>query len=241
MNDASFRRFYRDALGRNSDKEALIVDTRGNGGGWLHDDLVSFLDGKPYLRFMPRNKALGELGNEPLQRWSRPSVVLQNEENYSDAHVFPYIYQHLGVGKLVGSAVAGTGTAVWWERQIDGETVFGIPQVGLITDDGKYLENLDLQPDVEVRNDPGKRGPRRRQADRQGGRGAAAAARSEEVRKRDPPLTPLSGRGESGALASDGRSVHRSTGSTEAGASDRLLERAATRAAMRSMASFSRT
>jgi tricorn protease len=32
--------------------------------------------------------------------------------------------------------------------------VFGIPQVGLVTEDGKYLENLDLVPDIEVRNDP---------------------------------------------------------------------------------------
>jgi tricorn protease len=154
MNDGSFRRFYRDALGRASDKEALIVDTRGNGGGWLHDDLVSFLEGRQYLRFQPRGKTVGEFGDEPLMRWSRPSVVVQNEENYSDAHVFPYVYKHLKVGKLVGSPVAGTGTAVWWERQIDGETIFGIPQVGLVTEDGKYLENLDLEPDVLVRNDP---------------------------------------------------------------------------------------
>lgn len=154
MNDPSYRRFYRDTLGKNGDKEALIVDTRGNGGGWLHDNLASFLSGKPYLYFQPRNKEVGQLGNEPLQRWSRPSVVLQNEENYSDAHVFPYIYQHLGIGKLIGSPVAGTGTAVWWERQMDGETVFGIPQVGMVTEDGKYLENLDLVPDVLVKNDP---------------------------------------------------------------------------------------
>ncbi len=154
MNDASFRRFFRDALGRNSDKEALIVDTRGNGGGWLHDDLITFLDGERYLRFQPRNKKVGDFGSEPLQRWSRPSVLLQNAENYSDAHVFPYAYQKLGVGKLIGSSVPGTGTAVWWERQIDGETVFGIPQVGLVTEDGQYLENLDLVPDIEVINDP---------------------------------------------------------------------------------------
>lgn len=154
MNDPSFRRFYREALGRNSDKEALIVDTRGNGGGWLHDDLVSFLEGRPWGQFQPRGKKVGDFGGEPMQRWARPSVVLQNEENYSDAHVFPYAYQQLGVGKLIGSPVAGTGTAVWWERQIDGETVFGIPQVGIITRDGKYLENLDLMPDIEVYNDP---------------------------------------------------------------------------------------
>ena len=55
---------------------------------------------------------------------------------------------------VVSRPVAGTGTAVWWERQIDGETIFGIPQVGIVTRDGKYLENLDLMPDIEVYNDP---------------------------------------------------------------------------------------
>jgi C-terminal processing protease CtpA/Prc len=71
--------------------------------------------------------------------------------------VFPWAFQELGLGKLVGTPVAGTGTAVWWERQIDPSIVFGIPQVGLVTTGGRYLENLDLRPDVEVVNDPESR------------------------------------------------------------------------------------
>jgi C-terminal processing protease CtpA/Prc len=58
------------------------------------------------------------------------------------------------VGKLVGAPVAGTGTAVWWERQIDPSITFGVPQVGFVTEDGKYLENLELVPDVLVLGDP---------------------------------------------------------------------------------------
>ncbi|MFN9753021.1 MAG: S41 family peptidase, partial [Planctomycetota bacterium] len=42
MNDASFRRVYSEVLGLNAEKEALIVDTRFNGGGWLHEDLATF-------------------------------------------------------------------------------------------------------------------------------------------------------------------------------------------------------
>ena len=154
MNDASFRRVYRDVLGRNSDKEALILDTRYNGGGWLHDDLVSFLEGRDYLRVVPRGKKPGQFGAEPMFRWSRPVVVVQSESNYSDAHMFPYAFKQLGIGKLVGTPVAGTGTAVWWERLIDPSLVFGIPQVGMLTPQGKFLENLELQPDVEVYNSP---------------------------------------------------------------------------------------
>jgi len=154
MNDASFRQVYQDVLGRNSDKLALVVDTRFNGGGWLHDDLVTFLQGRDYLYFVPRGKQKGQLGAEPFARWTRPVAVVQSESNYSDAHMFPYAFKQLGLGTLVGAPVPGTGTAVWWETMIDRSLVFGIPQVGMVTPDGKYLENTQLEPDVVVFNDP---------------------------------------------------------------------------------------
>jgi len=154
MNDPSFRTVYQEVLGRDGGKEALVVDTRFNGGGNLHDDLVQFLGGREYAIFQPRGKERGSLGGEPGDRWYRPVVVVQGEGNYSDAHIFPYAFKELGLGQLVGAPVAGTGTAVWWERQIDPTLVFGIPQVGFVTPEGKYLENNELWPDVEVYNDP---------------------------------------------------------------------------------------
>ena len=154
MNDGSFRRVFSEVLGKNNEKEALIVDTRFNGGGWLHEDLATFLDGELYVRFAPRGFEGGGLGGEPIHKWTRPVAVLQSESNYSDAHFFPWAFREKGVGKLVGSAVPGTATAVWWETQIDPELVFGIPQVGMLARDGKYLENNQLEPDVHVLNDP---------------------------------------------------------------------------------------
>ncbi|WP_444106221.1 hypothetical protein [Bacteroides sp.] len=35
------------------------VDTRHNGGGWLHDDVVTLLSGKEYQRFVPRGQYIG--------------------------------------------------------------------------------------------------------------------------------------------------------------------------------------
>ncbi len=154
MNDPSFRQVYQDVLGKNSDKAALIVDTRFNGGGWLHDDLVTFLDGEDYIYFVPRGKQKGDLGAEPFERWTRPVAVVMSESNYSDAHMFPYAFQQLKLGPLVGAPVPGTGTAVWWETLIDPSLVFGIPQVGMMTPDGDYLENTQLEPDYLVSNDP---------------------------------------------------------------------------------------
>lgn len=153
MDSDSFRELYSKALGKYNDREGLIVDTRFNGGGWLHDDLATFLSGKPYLKFEPRGQ--DNMGGEPLSKWQKPSAVVMNEGNYSDAHLFPYTYKKLGIGKLVGMPVPGTGTAVWWESLQDG-TVFGIPQVGMRDPDtGELMENTQLEPDVKVQNLPG--------------------------------------------------------------------------------------
>ena len=153
MNDASYRQVYADALGRASGKQALIVDTRFNGGGNLHDELATLLSGKQYLEFLPRGQSLGW---EPIGKWIRPSAVLISESNYSDAHLFPWTYKHLGIGKLIGMPVAGTGTAVWWETMQDGATVFGIPQVGFRAQNGDFMERALITPDIVVPNDKAK-------------------------------------------------------------------------------------
>lgn len=45
-------------------------------------------------------------------------------------------------------------TAVWWETMLDGQTIFGIPQVGCMGMDGKFGENQTLTPDIIVYNSP---------------------------------------------------------------------------------------
>ncbi len=152
MNSPSFRELYSKALGKYRNCDALIVDTRHNGGGWLHDDLVTFLGGKEYCLFTPRGQYIG---HEPFNKWTGPSCVLIGEDNYSDASGFPYAYRALGLGKLIGAPVPGTMTAVWWESQINPSIVFGIPQVGNWgVADKCYLENFQVEPDIEVYNDP---------------------------------------------------------------------------------------
>ncbi|MBV8500504.1 MAG: PD40 domain-containing protein [Paucibacter sp.] len=153
MNDASYRQTFAEALGRASGKEALIVDTRFNGGGNLHDELATLLSGQRYLEFMPRGQSLGW---EPVGKWTKPSAVLVSESNYSDAHLFPWTYKHLGIGKLIGMPLAGTGTAVWWETMQDGATVFGIPEVGFRAANGEYMERALITPDIVVPNDKAK-------------------------------------------------------------------------------------
>lgn len=151
MNAACFQKLYKELMSdENRNKDAVVVDTRHNGGGWLHDDICILLSGKRTLQYKPRGQFIG---NDPFDRWFKPSCMLVCEDNYSNAHGTPWYYKEQGIGKLVGAPVPGTMTAVWWEY-LDGGLVFGIPQVTAVDMRGGVLENQQLDPDIEVYNKP---------------------------------------------------------------------------------------
>lgn len=150
MNDASMRTVFEEALGRNIGKESIIIDTRFNGGGNIHEQLSDFLNGKKYIDIIPHGQ---NVGYEPGDKWIKPSIVLIGESNYSDAHLFPVAYKLKETGKTLGMPVPGTGTFVWWETQIDPTLYFGIPMGGWRTLDGKFCENNQMEPDIKVRNE----------------------------------------------------------------------------------------
>lgn len=151
MNDTGFRQIFSELFGRNYDKEAVIVDTRFNGGGWLHDDLITLLDGESYFNLRARDRIVA---GAPEERWAKPSAVVMNEGNYSNAHMFPYAYDLFDIGQTIGMPVPGTATAVWWEGQVSGDLVFGIPQLPVLDQNNQPLENQELQPDILVDNAP---------------------------------------------------------------------------------------
>lgn len=151
MDDASFRSIYADMLGKYIDKEGIVIDTRWNGGGRLHEDIEVLFSGRKYLTQDIHGVTTSDM---PSRRWNKPSVMIICEANYSNAHGTPWVYRHLGLGKLVGMPVPGTMSSVNWVRLQNPSLVFGIPVVGFRTEEGNYLENTQLEPDIMVANDP---------------------------------------------------------------------------------------
>lgn len=151
MDDGSFRTVYSDILGKYNNCEGIVIDTRFNGGGRLHEDIEVLFSGKKYLTQVVRGR---EACDMPSRRWNKPSIMVQCEANYSNAHGTPWVYHYKQMGKLVGAPVPGTMTTVSWERLQDPSLVFGIPVVGYRTEDGSYLENKQLEPDIYVLNAP---------------------------------------------------------------------------------------
>lgn len=149
MDDAAYRSVHKELFGRGFDKEGVVVDTRFNRGGWLTDDLVTLLSGNHYSWLSARGEKFK--GNS-MDRWTKPSVLVVNEGNYSDGYCFPNGYRTNGIGKIVGMPVPGTCTAVWWEMLQTDDIVFGIPQLGVLNSDGSFMENDQLEPDIKVEN-----------------------------------------------------------------------------------------
>ena len=149
MSDGSFRNVYSDILGKYNQCEGIVIDTRFNGGGRLHEDIEVLFSGRKYFTQVIRGR---EACDMPSRRWNKPSIMLTCEANYSNAHGTPWVYRHQGLGKLVGMPVPGTMTSVSWERLQDPSLVFGIPVVGYRLPDGSYLENSQLEVDIEVSN-----------------------------------------------------------------------------------------
>lgn len=151
MNDPSYRTIYSDIFGRYNNRDGIVVDTRYNGGGHLHEDIEVLFSGKKYLDQIVRGQKIGE---QPRKRWKKPSIMLISEANYSNAHGTPWVYKTMGIGKLVGMPVPGTMSSVWWETLQDPSLYFGIPVVGYRDSTGHYLENQQLEPDIVQTNDP---------------------------------------------------------------------------------------
>ena len=151
MADGSFRTVYSDILGKYNHCEGIVIDTRFNGGGRLHEDIQILFSGEKYLTQVVRGR---EACDMPSRRWNRPTIMLQCEANYSNAHGTPWVYKHTGMGKLVGMPVPGTMTSVNWITMQDESLIFGIPIIGYRLADGSYLENQQLDPDIRVANDP---------------------------------------------------------------------------------------
>ena len=129
MNDRGMRKVIDEARGRHGLANALIIDTRFNGGGNLSSKLTAFLIGKQYIVASHRGQNLS-FGSS----WTKPTVMLVGESNYSDAYNVPRLYRLKNGGQIVG-----------------------MPVIRLrVLDEDVYFENHQLEPDIKSQNEPTK-------------------------------------------------------------------------------------
>jgi len=151
MGDGPYRSIYEDMLGKYLDREAVIVDTRFNGGGDLVADLAMFFTGTEFNTYATADKVVG---GEPTSRWTKPTLSLFNESMYSDGHCYASAYTELEIGTTVGMPVPGTCSWAGWEGLPDG-TFWGVVPVSAKNMSGEWMENNQTEPMIRVKNMPG--------------------------------------------------------------------------------------
>jgi C-terminal processing protease CtpA/Prc len=151
MSDGPYRSIYQDMMGKYFDSDGVIVDTRFNGGGDLVADLAMFFTGEPFITYATAAKVVG---GEPTSRWTKPTLTMFNESNYSDGHCFAQGYTDLKIGKTLGMPVPGTCSFAGWEGLPNGG-YWGVVPVSAKDKSGNWMENLQTEPDVKIKNMPG--------------------------------------------------------------------------------------
>ncbi len=146
MNEAYLARFRQIVQKTVEVSEGMILDIRNNGGGNIHQELLDILVRKPYLSYKVREQ---KKQYQPTLYWNKPIVVIINEKSFSDAEVFPYAFQFLKLGKVVGVPTGG-GVIGTKDIKLLNNATFRLPQVGYYTVNSKNLEGMGVQPDILV-------------------------------------------------------------------------------------------
>ena len=135
------------------DREGLIVDVRGNGGGnvsqWIVERLGRRLLGTGFGR------TSDEADTYPDAVFHGHLVCLLNETSASDGDIFPAMFREAGLGPLIGKRSWG-GVVGITDRGplLDGGMVF-VPEFSTNSATGEYvIEGEGVSPDVEVDNEP---------------------------------------------------------------------------------------
>ena len=136
-------------------KHALIVDVRGNGGGFVSPLVIERLRRAFTMVGMARNSLPQP---DPGQSFMGPMVTLCDEFSASDGDIFPYRFKTLGLGKLIGKRTWGGVTGIRNSLPLADGGNFFKPEFAIYAKDGKnwIIEGHGVDPDIVVDNDPAK-------------------------------------------------------------------------------------
>jgi tricorn protease len=133
-------------------KQALIMDDRWNGGGFIAPYALERL--RRMLVTLATNRESG-IGTEPGEVLNGPKVALLNHWSASDGDIFPYLFHLYGLGKLVGTRSWGGVRGIRGNWQLMDGGYITIPEDAVYTLDSQWsVENHGVDPDVEIENLP---------------------------------------------------------------------------------------
>ncbi|HEX8253789.1 MAG TPA: PDZ domain-containing protein, partial [Thermoanaerobaculia bacterium] len=134
------------------EKDALIIDDRYNGGGFIPDRMIEILD-RPVLNYWVRRdmKAV----SVPAYAHVGPKAMLINGYSASGGDALPYYFRKRGLGTIIGTRTWGGLIGLSGSPNLmDGGSV-SAPTFRFLDTEGMWaVEGVGVSPDIEVIDRP---------------------------------------------------------------------------------------
>jgi tricorn protease len=135
-------------------KEALILDDRYNGGGFIPEEMA-FMVGAPLLNFWAQRHL--DLYSQPAVVHTGPKALLINGQASSGGDAFPYYFRRLGLGPLIGEKTWGGLVGISGNPAfVDGGSL-SVPRFAFVDAEGEWAvegEGVAPDPGFEVLDRP---------------------------------------------------------------------------------------
>ncbi|MFW5793268.1 MAG: S41 family peptidase [Bacteroidota bacterium] len=136
------------------DKEALIIDERFNGGGFIPDRMIDFLDRKTLALW---HRAGSEPMRTPAVAHDGPKAMLINQYAASGGDALPYFFRKLDLGPIIGTRTWGGLVGMTRNAGLVDGGYIGVPRFGIYNQEGEWIiEGIGIYPDIEVVDYPHK-------------------------------------------------------------------------------------
>jgi tricorn protease len=142
-----FKAFYPQV-----DKEALIIDDRYNGGGFIPDRMIELLD-RPVLNYWARRNQRPNA--TPAYAHAGPKAMLINGYSASGGDALPYYFRKRQLGTIIGTRTWGGLIGISGNPGLmDGGSI-SAPAFRFFDTEGMWaVEGVGVAPDIEVVDRP---------------------------------------------------------------------------------------
>lgn len=136
-----------------NDKDALIIDDRYNGGGFIPDRMIDLLNRRT-LVYWYRNGMTIPMKTPGIAH-DGPKVMLINGYSSSGGDAFPYFFRKTGEGKLIGTRTWGGLVGISGNARLADGGYISVPMFGIYDQTGEWIiEGIGVSPDIEVVDRP---------------------------------------------------------------------------------------
>ena len=138
-----------------SDRDGLVIDVRYNNGGNIDSWILEKLLRRAWAFWQPRSPAGSGVRANMQNVWRGHTVVLMNEDTYSDGETFAEGFKRLKIGPVIGKRSSGAGVWLSDQNRLIDNGIMRAAEMGQMDGEGRFLiEGVGVTPDIEVDNLP---------------------------------------------------------------------------------------